>query len=77
MKIKGDKQDDVLQLKFLVIGESCIGKTCVIERYVNNTFKENYIATIGVDVHLKKLEINNCNVELAINDTPGEERFPL
>ena len=75
MKIKGDNKSKKLQFKFLILGESSIGKTCIIERYVNNSFKENYIATIGMDIRLKRLEINNCDVNLTINDTAGQERF--
>ena len=75
MKIKGNEQSKTLQFKFLILGESSIGKTCIIERYVNNSFSENYIATIGMDIRLKRLEINNFDVNLTINDTAGQERF--
>ena len=75
MKIKGDKQDDALLLKLLVLGESCIGKTPVIERYVTNCFKDNYPATFGTDIRKKFLEINKCDIDLTITDTAGQERF--
>ncbi len=75
MKIKGDKQDDALPLKLLVLGESNIGKTSVIERYVTNCFKNNYLATIGIDVRKKRLEINKCDIDVTIIDTAGQERF--
>ena len=74
MKIKGDKQDDTLRLKLLLLGESDIGKTSVMERYVNNCFK-NYLPTIGLDIRKKFLEINKCDLDVTINDTPGQERF--
>ena len=75
MKIKGDKQDNALLLKLLVLGESCIGKTPVIERYVTNCFKDNYPATFGTDIRKKFLEINKCDIDLTITDTAGQERF--
>ena len=52
-----------------------IGKTSVLERYVNNTFKSNYLTTIGMDKRFKRLEVNNTDVDVFITDTAGEERF--
>ena len=75
MKIKGESQGKGLQLKFLILGEAKIGKTCIIERYINRTFQSNYIATIGMDIRRKILQINNNDVILTINDTAGQERF--
>ncbi len=75
MKIKGEQQGRAIQFKFLVLGEGRIGKTCLIERYVNRTFKGNYIATIGMDIRIKRLEINNSDVNISITDTAGQERF--
>ena len=74
MQIKGDKKDDTLRLKLLLLGEADIGKTSVMERYVNNCFK-NYLPTIGLDIRKKFLEINKCDIDVTINDTPGQERF--
>ena len=72
--MKGE-QGKTLSFKFLVLGEGRIGKTSIIERYVNKTFKSSYIATIGMDMRLKKLEINNTEVNISITDTAGQERF--
>ena len=74
MKMKGEP-GKTLQFKFLVLGEGRIGKTCLIERYVNRTFQANYIATIGMDIRIKKLEINKADVNISITDTAGQERF--
>ena len=75
MKVKGEKQAKLLQFKFLILGEGAIGKSSIIERYWNNSFSGNYLATIGVDVRKKRLEINNHDIDIAINDTAGQERF--
>ena len=75
MNIKGEKKGNALQIKILLLGESAIGKTCLIERYVNNSFKGNYLITIGMDIRIKKLEINNYDINVTINDTAGQERF--
>ena len=52
-----------------------VGKTSILERYVNNNFKPNYITTIGMDKRFKRLEINNKDVDVFFTDTAGEERF--
>jgi len=75
MSTQRNKQGKHISIKFLILGEAAIGKSCLIERYYSNSFKTNYLATIGVDVRQKKLEINNCDVDVAINDTAGQERF--
>ena len=46
-----------------------------MESYVNKTFANNNIATIGMDIRMKRLEINNNDVNISITDTPGQERF--
>ena len=75
MKVKGESHSKSIQFKFLVLGEGKIGKTSLIERYINKTFKSNYIATIGMDIRRKRLEINNKEVDISITDTAGQERF--
>ena len=75
MKTKKDAFGSNLSYKFLVLGDPMIGKTSVLERYVNNTFKSNYLTTIGMDKRFKRLEINNTDVDVFITDTAGEERF--
>ncbi len=64
-----------ISLKFLVLGEQYVGKTSVLERYVNNQFKTNYLVTIGMDKRFKRLEVNGKNVDIFITDTAGQERF--
>ena len=75
MQAKKDAFGSNLSYKFLVLGDPMIGKTSVLERYVNNTFKSNYLTTIGMDKRFKRLEINNTDVDVFITDTAGEERF--
>ena len=49
--------DKTIQL--LVIGDSSVGKTSLITRYTNGTFKEEYLATVGLDYYSKVEAINN------------------
>ena len=61
--------------QILLIGDSLVGKTCLIQRYVNGTFKDDYITTVGLDYYKKQEMINNLNVSVKLWDTAGQERF--
>ena len=61
--------------KILIIGDSRVGKTCLIQRYANGIFKEDYITTVGLDFHTKQEMINNLTVSIKLWDTAGQERF--
>ena len=61
--------------KILLIGDSKVGKTCLISRYAIGVFNEDYISTIGFDSRQKEEIINNEKVLVRIFDTAGQERF--
>ena len=61
--------------KILTIGESGVGKTCILRRFVENKFLKNHLATIGIDFKTKTLNINDQEIKLKIWDTAGQERF--
>jgi len=62
-------------VKIILIGDSYVGKTSLLERFVNNSFDPNFSSTIGFDFKIKKLEINGREVKTQILDTSGNERF--
>jgi small GTP-binding protein len=62
-------------LKILVIGESAVGKSCLLLRYTEDRFQETFMATIGVDFKTKYLRIDDTPVKLQIWDTAGQEKF--
>ena len=62
-------------IKILLIGESDVGKTCLLLRFMDNTFKTNHQNTIGVDFKQKVVEISDKLVRIQIWDTAGQERF--
>ena len=64
-----------ITFKILTIGESGVGKTCILRRFVENKFLKNHLATIGIDFKTKTLNINNQEIKLKIWDTAGQERF--
>ena len=61
--------------KFLILGESNVGKTSILLRYIDNTFKYSDISTCGIDVKVKYVSCNNKKIKLNIWDTAGQERF--
>lgn len=61
--------------KVIIIGDSGIGKTVLITRFCESTFKESYVATIGVDFKIKTMTVGNRRYKLQIWDTAGQERF--
>ena len=61
--------------QLLVIGDTSVGKTSLITRYTNGTFKDEYLATVGLDYYSKEEIINNKTINIKIWDTAGQERF--
>jgi Ras-related protein Rab-1A len=68
------KQIDEL-FKIVLIGDSGVGKSCILLRFADDTFTENCHTTIGVDFRFKCLTYKGKNIKLQIWDTPGQERF--
>eukprot|EP01083_Nonionella_stella_P021171 58709_1 len=62
-------------LKMIVLGESGVGKTAILQQYINNTFTEDHKTTIGADFFTKKFDIGRNLITLQIWDTAGQERF--
>jgi Ras-related protein Rab-8A len=69
------KENYDFMAKLIVIGDSGVGKTNIILNFSEKEFKDNYVATIGVDFKVKTLEINNKRIKMQIWDTAGQERY--
>ncbi|GMR52776.1 hypothetical protein PMAYCL1PPCAC_22971, partial [Pristionchus mayeri] len=59
----------------LFIGDSGVGKTCMINRFSDDSFSTSKIATIGIDFKIRTIELNGKKVKLQVWDTAGQERF--
>lgn len=62
-------------IKVLIIGNSSVGKSCMLARYSEGEFPEGQKATIGIDFKLRQLDIDGRIVKLQIWDTAGQEKF--
>ena len=61
--------------KVLLLGNSDVGKSSLILRYVDQVWSDTFVPTIGVDFKVKTLEIDNKQIKMQIWDTAGQERF--
>ncbi|XP_013777557.1 ras-related protein Rab-8A-like isoform X1 [Limulus polyphemus] len=61
--------------KMLVLGDSNVGKTCIVNRFCDEKFYDTYISTIGIDFKQKIINLDGMPVKLQIWDTAGQERF--
>ena len=59
----------------MLIGDSGVGKSCLLLRFADDSFTESYISTIGVDFRFRTIEVDGKVVKLQIWDTAGQERF--
>ena len=67
--------EELLKLKLIVIGNQGTGKSCILNRFINGTFDENYQATIGLDFQSKNVTVHDQDVRLILYDTAGQEKF--
>lgn len=61
--------------KLLLIGDSGVGKTCVLFRFSEDAFNSTFISTIGIDFKIRTIELEGKKIKLQIWDTAGQERF--
>ena len=66
-----------LTSKVCVVGDFAVGKTSVVERFVNNQFSAKYLSTVGVKIDTKEIEFPDAGVmqKLVIWDVAGADRF--
>ena len=78
MKQQNDEKLSQFQtkpMKIIMIGESSVGKTSVMNKFVDNEFSDVVKATIGIGVSRKNLQVKNKTIQMQIWDTAGQERF--
>ena len=70
-----DEDENILNFNVLLLGESGVGKTCILLKYVSDSFDESQMPTLGVDFRSKKIEAGNQSINLTILDSGGQARF--
>ena len=72
----GDEDKDTILFKIITLGDSGVGKTSIIRRYVNQKFEENTMSTIGFLTSTKDMVLKNgTKIKLKLIDTAGQENF--
>ncbi|RVW22236.1 Ras-related protein RABE1c [Vitis vinifera] len=62
-------------VKLLLIGDSGVGKSCLLLRFSDDSFTTSFITTIGIDFKIRTIELDGKRIKLQIWDTAGQERF--
>lgn len=72
---RGSKYSHDLTVKVVLLGHQGVGKTCLLCRQADDDYHINYVATIGIDLRIKDMMIDNHKVKAQFWDTAGQERF--
>ena len=63
--------------KIVILGDAAVGKTSLINRFVENSFSEDYRATLGANIVRKDVNLNNTKVRLIMWDLAGQEKYQV
>jgi small GTP-binding protein len=74
MSVKKEASHDYL-FKLVLIGDSGVGKTNIISRYVHDRYSANTISTVGIEYSIRNVEIDGKTIKVQIWDTAGQERY--
>ena len=67
------KKQEVDAMKVITLGESGVGKTAIIRRYIHNIFDNNNLSTIGLNFSFKEIKLKEGNtINLKLIDTAGQ-----
>ena len=73
---QNQNQNKIYEAKVITLGDSGVGKTNFIFRFIDDKFSLNYFSTYGIDAKFKNVKLDNgCEIKFKIFDTAGQERF--
>ena len=75
MSTNEESQDYEYMFKIILIGSVGVGKSSLLQRYIENKFDNNYFCTIGVDFYIKKIKLKDKEIKLQLWDTAGTEKY--
>ena len=61
--------------RIIIVGDSCVGKSCLLLKFTENSFKDSHDVTLGVEFGTKSISIEGKPIKLQIWDTSGQENF--
>ena len=70
-----EESDSEEAIAIMILGNSEVGKTSFILRFVENTFQSTYLSTVGIDFKVKNINLDNKEYKLILYDTAGQERY--
>lgn len=62
-------------LKIILVGDSAVGKTCLVLRWAGEEFREHFLSTIGIDFKTRQFTVGSKLYKLQLWDTAGQERY--
>ena len=69
------KNEDILEIKIILLGDMYVGKTSIISRYVEDSFSENIMSSSAMSYTQKDIVIDKQKIQLNIWDTVGQEKY--
>ena len=70
-----DDNHNEKEVKVILLGDSGVGKTCIINRYINNTYNPNSRTTLGSNASSKSVKRGHASYILNLWDTTGQEKY--
>jgi len=64
-----------LLFKFIIIGDTSVGKSCILNQYLRSKFSPHTKHTVGVEFGMKFVKVNGKVIKVQIWDTAGQERY--
>ena len=72
---KATPTEEIPKYKLIFLGDQSVGKSCILNRFMNDAFNEEYQATIGLDFQSEDVLIEGQKIHLLLYDTAGQEKF--
>jgi len=62
-------------IKLVMVGDSGVGKSCLLDKFLDDSSTNNFISTIGVDIRSREIHVNNKRLKIQVWDTGGQQRY--
>ena len=69
------ENEETRSVKVILVGDTGVGKTCIIYRYIHDVFNDNTFSTITASYEQKTITLNENKIQFEIWDTCGQEKY--